>query len=92
MAEPVEQLQKMEGACQRMMDLLTQAVQDIQEAVHLSDDLFNSHKPHPVIDSAIKAVQGNLAAITNTHNDLIARIREAQNDSEYLANPNENSN
>jgi hypothetical protein len=85
MAEALEKLQKMEGACQRVLDLLTQAVQNIEEAVNLSDDLFKTHKPHPVIESSIKGVQGNIASVVNLHNDLVAKIRELQQDSQYLS-------
>lgn len=49
------------------------------------DNLFNSHKPHPALEAAVKGIEGNVAAATHAHNDVLAQIQAAKSDPDYVA-------
>ena len=87
MAQPIEALEKAEQIWQRVIDALNDAAQDVEEAVTLVNDLFSSHKPHPALEQAIKSIEGNVAAATKAHNEVMAQIKAAKADSQYLAPP-----
>lgn len=87
MSQPVEELEKVEQIWQRIIDSLNQAAQDVEQAVAMVNELFNSHKPHPALESAIKAIEGNAALATHAHNEVLAQIRAAKADPDYVAQP-----
>ena len=91
MSQPIEVLEKAEQVWQRVIDSLNDAAQDVGEAVTLVNELFESHKPHPALESAIKAIEGNVAAATTAHNAVMAQIKAAKSDQQYLASPDEGS-
>ena len=87
MGQPIEVLERTEQIWQRAIDALNGAAQDIEEAVTLVNDLFNTHKPHPLLEQAIKNIEGNVAAATHAHNEVMAQIKAAKSDPDYLASP-----
>jgi hypothetical protein len=88
MGQPVEELEKIEQAWQRVIDLLTSAAQEVDQAIATVNELFNSHKPHPALEAAVKAIEGNAAAATHAHNDVMAQIRAAKADTDYTSTDN----
>jgi gamma-glutamyl-gamma-aminobutyrate hydrolase PuuD len=78
----VEVLETMERHFQRLIDLLNQADQALQE-VRVSNDVFekahqmNVHKGRS-IEEAISDIEKVLAQANNIHNEAVARVREAK--------------
>jgi prefoldin subunit 5 len=79
-SEPLEQLEKLESALNRVLDLLTQAVQSTLEAVDLVDNYEQHHVQAPELSSAIKGLNDNIQSMTAQHNDVVAKIRAEKSD------------
>ena len=84
--ESLQALEKMEHHFQRLMDLLNQADQAMQE-VRLSNDAFekahqmNKHKGTDIED-AITKIEKVLGTVTNIHNEAVAHVRQAREEAD----------
>jgi hypothetical protein len=84
--ESVQALEKMEQHFQKLMDLLNQADQAMQE-VRLSNDAFekahhlNKHKS-TTIEDAITKIEAVLDTVTHIHNEAVAHVREAREEAD----------
>jgi uncharacterized protein YegL len=78
----VEAIEAMERHFQRLIDLLNQADQALQE-VKVSNDTFekahhlNAHKSRN-IEEAITSIETVLSQANTIHNEAVARVREAK--------------
>ncbi len=82
----VDAIAKMEQHFQKLIELLNEADQAMQQ-VKLSNDEFeqahemNHHKGRD-IDDAIASIENVLAQATTVHNVAVAHLREARGDAE----------
>ena len=78
MSESIEKLQQIDGHVTSTIDLLTRADQALEQALQLYHD-YSRAIPNPVdLASAIKAIQTHLHGCVDQHNQLVAQIRQAQ--------------
>lgn len=85
MSEPIEKLQKLDEHVQSAITLLTQADQALEQAHQVYHEYSSTVKDPPDLLSAIKAIQEHLHTCTDQHNQLVAQIRQAQDDANKQA-------
>jgi hypothetical protein len=80
MPESIEKLQKLDEHVQSAISLLTQADQAFEQAHQVYHEYSSTVKDPPDLVSAIKAIQDHLHKCADQHNQLVAQIRQAQDD------------
>jgi chromosome segregation ATPase len=80
--ESQQYLQDAEKFTSHLMDLLTQADQDLQQlktAIQSFHDAHNENQPHGTrIADAITDIENVLTQATNKHNEIVGQLKEAQ--------------
>ena len=80
--QSIQHLEEVEKAVQHVVNLLTEADQNLERCGTFIDDYNSAHHLNPAKGSAIadslKNIQSLIASYTNEHNKLIGQIAEAK--------------
>jgi hypothetical protein len=84
--ESLKHLEDLEKVTGHIMELLTQAEQDLEQGRAAVDNYNNAHhlnSSHSAkIDEAMRDIQTILANFTNRHNEAVGQIKEAKLEAE----------
>jgi predicted nucleic acid-binding Zn-ribbon protein len=92
----LQHLQELDQYTTKVLNLLTEADQDLQQATAAVERFSAAHPDNAThgtkVSDAIRNIQSVIASWTNLHNQLVGEIREAQTTAENRTESNENAN